>query len=99
MKRLTRRPPHHDDADARPVHTVARRVVLETSQDTHFGVHSRDVDRGAQERVSVKRRRDVVVERSADTLVVESLCDVYRRLLGAHVGICVICVALKGAQL
>ena len=78
------RPPHHDDAHARPVHTVARRVMLETSQNAHFGVHSGNVDRGTQERVSVIRRRDVVVERAADTLVVESVRDVYRRILGAH---------------
>lgn len=84
------RPPHHDDAYARPVHTVTRRVVLETSQDTHFGVHSGNVDRGTQERVPGKRRCDVVVIRSAYALVVESVCDVYRRLLGAHVLICVI---------
>lgn len=67
---------------------MTRRVVLEASQDTHFGVHSRDVDRGAQERVPGKRRRDVVVERPADALAVELVCDVYRRLLGAHVVIC-----------
>ena len=90
VKGRARRPPHHDDAHARPVHTVARRVVLETSQDTHFGVHSGNVDRGTQERVSVIHRRDVVVECPAYTLVVESVCDVYCRLLGAHVVICVI---------
>lgn len=86
---LLRRAPHHDDAHARPVHTVSRRVVLETSQDTHFGVHSGNVDRGTQERVPHKRRRDMVVIRSADTFVVESVCDVYRRLLGAHALNCV----------
>lgn len=90
VKGRARRPPHHDDAYARPIHSVARRVVLETSQDTHFGMHSGNVDRGTQERVSVIRRRDVVVNRAADTLVVESVRDVYRRLLGAHVIICVI---------
>ena len=84
VKGRARRPPHHDDAHARPVYTVARRVVLETSQDAHFGMHSRDIDRLTQQRVSVIRRRDVVVERAAYTLVVESVCDVYRRLLGAH---------------
>lgn len=84
VKGLARRPPHHDDAHARPVHAVTRRVVLETSQDTHFGMHSGNVDRGTQERVPHKRRRDVVVIRSAYTLVVESVCDVYRRLLRSH---------------
>lgn len=88
VKGRARRPSHHNDAYVRPVHTVARRVVLETPQDTHFGVHSRDVDRGAQERVSVKSSRDVVVDRAAYTLVVEPMCDVYSRFLGAHEVIC-----------
>ena len=90
VKGCARRPPHHDDAHARPVHTVSRRVVLETSQDTHFGVHSGNVDRGTQERIPHKRRRDVVVIRSAYTLVVESMCDLQSRLLRAHVLHCMI---------
>jgi hypothetical protein len=99
VKGRARRPPHHDDAHARPVHTVTRCVVLQTSQDTHLGVHSGNVDRGAQQRVSVIRRRDVVVNRSAYTLLVELVCDVYRRLLGPHVIICVLqCVKIWWVQ-